>query len=61
MNIKMLFGLIRNVVLLKLYMCLQHLTFYETIIHPEGEVVELTVMTVQNTCVDLPQNSNKKT
>jgi hypothetical protein len=28
-------------------------TFYEIIIHPKIEVVELTVMTAQNTCVGL--------
>jgi hypothetical protein len=28
-------------------------TFCETIIHPKGEVVELTFMTAQNTCVEL--------
>jgi hypothetical protein len=41
--------------------------FYETIIHLNGEVVELIVMMTQNTCMGLtakgylPQKSNKKT
>jgi hypothetical protein len=34
-------------------------TFYETIIHPKGVVVELTVMTAQNTVMGLAAEEKK--